>query len=337
MRAVHWKCGLVLVAALLLTSSAAAEDTVYLASGSGTTKVTGRILDYTGRELQLETFSGRAQSYPARLVQRIETEYADRHVAADAAMARRQFAEALALYQQALEAESRRWVRRLIVAQYVWCYRALGQWERAGEAFLLLARDDPETPYFACIPLAWLPTATSLELDTAARRWLGRPEPAAALLGASHLLSGADRPAALRRLEALAAGQDRRIADLARAQTWRAAAITADRAQLEAWLGMVEQMPASLRAGPYFVLGRAWAQQQQWQEAALTLLRAAILYPDHRDLAPQALLEAGVALEKMGEAGDAARLYREVARSYAESRVAVEAESRLGGMTKDEN
>ena len=67
-------------------------------------------------------------------------------------------------------------------------------------------------------------------------------------------------------------------------------------------------MPVPLRAGPYYVLGLARAQKQQWGEAALAWLRTAILFPEHRALAARSLLDAGQSLERLGRAQQANRV-----------------------------
>ncbi len=315
----------------ILFSPAAAQDAVYIAgSTGGQTKITGRVLDYTGRELRLQHPGGREQSFPAEKVLRVETPYTPQQTDADRLFANNRFEPALALYLKAAETEPRRWVRRLIIARTVRCYHALDRPERAGEEFLLLIRDDPNTPYFDCIPLAWIPRQPPIDLELAARQWIKRREPAAQLLGASYLLAGRDRPAAIKQLGRLAAGTDRRIAALALAQTWRAKVVTATPQQIDGWQRAVEQMPQPLAAGPYFVLGRARAQHQQPQQAALALLRVPILYPQQRPLAAQSLLEAGRALEKLGRTRGALRLYRELLRNYPEqTRPVAEAQGRL--------
>ena len=238
--------------------------------------------------------------------------------AADAAMADGRFDQALVLYQKAMEGNPPRRTRLRIIAGSVRCYQALDRPERAGEAFLLLVRDDPQTPQFDCIPLAWLPRRPSVSLEQTAGKWLGRNEPAAQLLGASQLLTTGERSRAMATLRRLAVGPDRRVAQLAMAQTWRATLTTADDEQLDAIEQTIRRMPEPLAAGPYFVLGRAYLQRQQWEKAALALLRVPILYPQQRPLAAQSLADAGRAMEQLGQTDEAVRLYRELIREYPE-------------------
>ncbi len=329
---------LLLIAAFLpLAGSAVAEALVIMSTGGGgVTKVGGRIVDYTGEGLLLELAGGRQQTFPAEKVLSVSTQYDPKQVEADASLAADDFARALALYRQARTAETRPWVRRQITARMVWCYRGLGQPGSAGEEFLLLIRSDPTTPYFDCIPLAWIPSQPSASLERAARQWLDRADmPAAVLLGASHLLPTAVRATALARLKQLTSARDRRIAQLAVAQIWRAAVVTANDRQLAAWARTIEEMPESLQAGPYYVLGLARAHRHQWEEASLALLRTPILFTRQRHQAAQCLLDAGRSLEKIDRPKKAARLYRELIDTYPETRCVAEARGRLEEMAKE--
>jgi len=326
----------VLALALSLTAAAAAEDTVYISSTSssrGSTRLSGQIVDYTGRQLVLQTAGGQARSYPAENVVKVETPYTREQVEADARMDRGEFDSALALYGKARSAEPRTWVRRQITARMVWCYQALERPAEACGEFLVLVESDPETLYFDCIPLAWMPSQPPPALESTARAWLARDDlPAAVLLGASHLMNTPSRSEAIERLARLAVAGDGRIAPLAVAQTWRAAVATTDPERLRTWQQAIERMPEPLRAGPYYVLGRALAQQGQWEESALALMRVPILYGEHRALAARSLLDAGRSLEKLGRTTQAARLYRELIEGRPGTRSADEARLRLDEM-----
>lgn len=330
------RCGLGGWLALLLAAGlwpgapAGGQDTVTIITEAGVeTRLSGRVVEYLGGELRLMLPGGRQRSIPAAQVLAVETQYTASYAAAEEAFAEHRFEQALTLYRQALEEEPRRWVRRQTLARMVWCYQTLDRWGEAGEAFLLLVQSDPQTPQFDCIPLAWVASLPSPALEQAARNWLARPEPAAVLLGASHLLTTAARAQALAQLARLATGQDRRIALLAAAQQWRAQVPTATADQLAAWQRVVEQIPENLQAGPALVLGSAWLNQRNYEQAALWLLRAPILDPRHRTLAARGLVDAGRALEQLGKRHEAGRLYAEVVRDYPEqSRAVAEARAR---------
>jgi len=320
---------LVLVA--VLAAPMAAQDTVTLhGKTGGETRVTGRIVDYTGRELTFELPGGTTQRFPSEQVARVHTQRTPEHIQADQQFVAGQFSVALAGYRRALEVEPRRFVRREILAQAVRCYGTLGRFVEAGKFFLLLVEDDPDTQYFDCIPLGWVPVQPDAALEQAARGWLDSDQPVAVLLGASHLLSTSVRPRAVARLNELRSAADVRVAQLAEAQRWRVEGRQSNPAQREAWLLAVEALPEPLQAGPYFAIGQAQAQVGEYEQAALSLLRVAIVHSGQRSLAGRATLEAGRVLEQLGHANQAARLYDEVVRDYQDQpRTVAEAEARL--------
>lgn len=309
---------------------AGAEDAVYLMSeaGSGQYRVMGEIVDYIGEAIHIRSSEGVQRSYPAERVVRIETTWTAEHTAANQAQAAAQYAQAIEQYRRAVQREMRTWARRKILAEMVWCYRAAGQLETAGDTFLLLLGSDPATRDFDSIPLAWTPTEAVSQ--SRAEAWLGRDDlPAAKLLAASHLMSTSGRNTALATLNELARSPDPRIAALAQAQIWRAEAHRAPRAESDRWEKLIEQMPATLQGGPYFVLGQALATQGRHDEAALAMLRVPILFPRDRTLAASALVLAGESLERAGQADEARRLYQEVIDTYPASRWQAEAQQRL--------
>jgi tetratricopeptide (TPR) repeat protein len=317
---------------IIFSPTLTAQDTVYFSKNGGRAKATGRIADYGGQGLSLELPGGRTLTYPASEVAEIQTKFTAEQTAGDLAFRERRWKDALTQYQKAMETEQRRWVRRQLVARWVECYQALGEPDRAGEAFLLLLRDDPQTPYFDCIPLAWLPRQTDPRTEQLAGQWMARPEPAAVLLGASHLLTTSQRAAALAQLKKLTAGSDKQTALLAAAQLWRTELGRADDAALDRWNRAVENLPEPLRAGPCYVLGSARLQRQQYPQAALAFLHLPILHPQHRALSAQALLDAGAATEHFDRPA-AVRLYRELLHDYPDQqRPAAEARQRLDSL-----
>lgn len=296
------------------------EDVVAIASDSnpsGRVLVSGQIVDYTGNELRIMAASGIERRYPPDQVLEIRGSWLPEQEQADALRRKGEYQAAALRYQEALRKDERRWVRRKIVADMVECFRESDQVQQAGEYFLLLIRDDPQTPYFSVIPLRWLPGEVAADVEAKARSWLAREDlPAARLLGASYLLAGAHAADARRQLELLTRASDRRIGDLAEAQSWRERLTTADVVQLETWAAQLERFPAALRAGPYFALGRALAYAKQPERAALDLMRIPILYPDQRRLSAEALWLSCESLLELGRKTEAIRLMTELARDY---------------------
>ena len=294
---------------------------VATSDGRGTpTKWNGEILDFTGHGLQLRVAGGHEKLLPAARIVAISTTRSAEQQAGDAAFGQGNFRRALGHYRAALEGkqETREWVRRQILAQIVWCYQALGAWESACDYFLILLERDPTTPYFDCLPLAWLPEEPSPSLAKKAKQWLAKTDtPVRTLLGASHLLSTADRPAAVEALGRLSTDHDPRIALLAEAQGWRTVAFQATDKQTTAWQQAAAKMPEDLRAGPDFMIGSALAPRHP-AEAIVWLLRPAILYPRERQVAAAGLAAAAAALDKLDRHAEALLLWTEIATAFAD-------------------
>lgn len=333
-RPARWRWCLLLAVLLTASPGARGEDTVVLRSPSGRERqqVSGTVLDYTGQQLVLRRSSGQDERYDGRRVVDVRSEWTAPHAEAEKLLAEGKPAEALIQLREALKAEPRTWVRRRIIARTVSAYYETGQVEAAGNAFTLLVGSDPETPYFAVIPLAWLPSATSAAVESRAAQWLAAESPAVRLLGASWLLVSPRRSAATQALETLARDEDPRVAFLASAQLWRGATATVTDQQLEQWTQLVERMPDELRAGPYLLLAQGYARREQAQQAALYYLRLPILFPEQRTLAAEALLAAGRQLEQLGRPEEAEPLYRELLADYPNSPLADQAQRQLSGL-----
>jgi tetratricopeptide (TPR) repeat protein len=327
-----------LAAPLIHTPLAHAEDAVYqrtAAKGAGPAKWTGTITDYTGRELRIQMAStGKERVFPFDQVTRIETTYTPEQLGADKLLAAGKFELAQAQYVQALRVERRTWVRRQILANLVWCQRALGQWGLAARTFQTLVESDPQTFHFDCIPLVWAPVDITAAVERDATTFLDSQQSALdVLIGASLLVSTPNRERAVAKLGELTQHADQRIAWLAQAQLWRASAVTASPEQLANWDASLVKIPAGLGAGPAYVVGAEWARRKQTDKAALRLMQLPILYPRERQLAARALATTGQALERDGKAEEAVGLYREIVSNFAEVKEAVaEAQGRLAAL-----
>jgi len=322
---------LVLLLAPLAAGGSASADTVsYRTSAGGSAKLTGEIVEFNGKELRLKQPGGVESAIPAERVESFETAWTPQHEEAMRLKREGKFGPAVEKFGQALRAEKRRWVQRRILADTVRCYTALGQYEQAASMFLILVGDDPATQYFGAVPLSWNAHQPSPGLESKATAWLeNEDQPAAALIGASWLLSTGRRGAALKVLERLARNEDPRVSALARAQIWRTEIVTATPDDVTRWSTIVEEAPAIVRAGPYLVLGRAWSHCGKSEEAALAAMRVPILYADSRPLAADALVTAAGELVKLDRRREATGLYRETVQSYPEAPAAAEAQRRL--------
>ncbi len=295
-------------------------DTVILMLGERTqarTRLTGEVLDYTGKNLRIKLSTGTERVFPADRVVEIQTVRSVEHLRGRELNEQGDLAGALLTLEKAARSEQRRWVRREILAEIVTCQNALGDAAAAGSYFLLLVGDDPETPYFDRIPLNWENRQVDPSLESRATGWLNQADnPVAVLLGTSHLISGQHRSAALLKLSSLKFNSDARIAGLARAQSWRTELVTVTASNAEQWNLTVRGMPESVRAGGYFMLGQAYARLDQPENAALSLLRVPILYQQQPSLARRCLMDAGRQFQRIGQISEAAGLYREAIEQY---------------------
>lgn len=315
----------------------AAEDSVICrrVEGSGETRRTGEILDFTGEFLTLRGASGREEQIPSSRVLRYETTRVRDHENADQLFREARFPDAVVAYRRAVDEEQRGWMRRQILASMVRCHTNMNQPDRAGDTFLIIVRIDPTTQWFDAIPLSWKPQQTTGPWEQRASDWLDNPPaPAAALMGASWLLSSSRRDRAREALRQLAADPDPRIALLAQAQLCRAELFNNRPDTVSRLESTVAALDHSLRAGPYFLLGHAWARQSDPGRAALAFLRVPILHAEQADLAAESLWLAGDQLQLAGNRDGAATVYRELTDRHPQHLLAPLARQKLQEMAQ---
>lgn len=322
----------IVVIASLVCGVAAAEDIVIASSASdpaARVRRTGEVLDYTGTELKLRTALGTVETISAGRVKEVQTTWLPEHEAGRAARAKGDLSEAIAQLTEARALERRPWAERQIRAELVGAYLEAGRIEDAGDEFLAIVARDPETMHFAIAPIAWRPAPPDAAIERHATGWLENMQsPVARVLGASWLLAGPKRPAAIAELEKLVKSGDPRIAGLAAIQLWRTKLVAAKPAEVAAWRSHLEKLPAEIQAAGWYVLGELHARAGDHEDAALAYLRVPLVFRVQRALAADALLAAGEQLEKMGQHDQAMGLYRELLRDFAHLPAGAEANKR---------
>lgn len=315
----------VLAAALLAAAPAQAQDVVYYGEDfSRCTRLQGGVIDYNGQELVLAIPGGMERRFPSAGVLKIETKRTAQQEEGDRLFAQGKWQQALRAYMAAETQETRAWVRRELMAQVIWCHHYLDQDHLAGDHFMALLASDPKTPYFDCIPLAWITREASPSLEAKAAQWMQQGNSAAQLLGASHLLGTSQRAQAIEVLRQLRFDSDQRVAALARCQLWRTQP-SINATTLAEWEKNLATVPDSLRAGPYFVLATGYSRQVQPEAAALLYLKVPVLFPKQRRLAARALAEAAQESIRLGREEDARLMQKEILQNYPESPEASEA------------
>lgn len=311
----------------------AADDIVTLRPANPTaepTKVRGNVIDYTGQVLTLQTTSGQT-SIPPGKVASVETDYASDVMKAKQLLADGKSSEAARIFNTALPGERRPWVKREILALEALALQNAGRYIEAGNTFLKIVAEDPQTIHFDSLPLAWFSLPPHFERDRAARQWMEMSSPYAQLLGASWLLSTSDRSQAIGVLTNLRRSKVPQIALLAEAQLWQTKIVTATQSDVQQWQRQLDAgiLHGAALAGPTLVVGKAWRQLGSDNQAALTLMRPPILYPNQRPVAAESLLQAGRALHSAGQPDEATRVLREAIDQYGDQPARQEAEINL--------
>jgi signal peptidase II len=323
------------VACIFAISVARAEDKVVIRGGNSAARmtITGFVEDYTGVEVSIRTEPGEPpRTFPAKDVIEIQTSQTEAHTQGIKLLAAGKVDEALRELETALKKEIRVWVRREIVAALVRAGLRRGDFAGAGLRFQALVKSDPATRHFRLIPLVWGSEKISSEARDEARAWMtGATEPGR-LIGASLLYAvpelGREARAVLKKL---AASADPRIQSLAQMQAWREEALGGNPGKLQTaqWQRRIDDLPEDLRAGPMYLLGRAYAARHDYELAAATLLWIPLVDDHDHRLAARACLEAGVALDKIGQHEESRTLFREVTERFSDTPFADEAASLL--------
>ncbi len=329
---------LLVLFAVFRAADAAADDRVILqpAGTSSRVTVTGRIEDFTGRELTLVTgVANGMKKYASSEVVEITTTYTEAHERGRRELAEGRVNEAWESLTAAMDDEDRGWVRREILALQIQCAYRQGAYSRAATRFLAITQADPVSPHYRLIPLVWTESPPKGLQPGDARPWLTSESLSARLIGASWLLTGPDAAAGKHAMLALATESHPYIQRLAQAQLWRLRLAEGNLAAAEVrrWEQLNDEWPEVLRPGPYFLIGRGYADRQEWLLSAAAMMWLPVEYADRRDLATEAQLRAANALASAGDAAAAIRLAREMTVRFAESPQAVEARQLIERLT----
>jgi tetratricopeptide (TPR) repeat protein len=320
---------------LMAAEVADAQDKVILQRASLTARVTvsGIVEEYTGVEVSIRTESDETvKTYPAADVVEIQTAQTESHTRGLKLFAAGQVDQARGELEVALKREPRAWVRREILAALVRCGLRRGDYATAGARFLAILRSDPTSRHFRVIPLVWAPETLTRETIVEAQVWMMGNVEAGRLLGASLLYDDKESGKEARRvLKELSSSTDSRVRDFAQMQAWREAAFTGDRDQMQIarWQKRVDELPEDFRAGPSYLLGRAYAVRHDYELAAAALLWLPLVDDHDFRLAARSCLEAGVALGRIGQHAEAQTLFQEVTIRFADTPFAEEARALL--------
>lgn len=336
--------GILASAQLLVAQDEPGPDKVVLAIGGRTstkTTITGEILEYTGETLRIRVKDGEApREFSAADVIEVVTRQASAYSKGLALFDQQDYVRAAQSLRSAIESEHRTWVRREILAALVRCHLKQGDYLNAAARFAILYRSDPKTRQLQLLPLIWHTFRPDAAFRSEAEGWMLDEDehPAIRLIGASALLEDPQLgTTATVALKELAANKDRRLGGLAGSQLWRlrlAMRKEVNLTELKTWMQRLDQLPEELRAGPRFLLGRAYASRKEFELAAVHYLWQPLVQPDDHFLAAQAMLNAADALNSIGQSRQAFQLYEEITVQFPTTTAAQEAAGQIQELTK---
>lgn len=303
--------------------AAQTSDRVVIRSSDGIGRLTrfGTIEDFDATQLLLRGRTNlKQQQFTADRVLSISTRRTEAQERGRQLLALRQPEEAREAFREALDLETRKWVRREIVAGLVRCALLEGNYQRASSQFLNLCDSRSQTRYFHLIPLAWTTSGRpDASLVRAARIWNVRDSEIARLLAASYLLDDPTyQPVAENALRSLQSSADMRVRGLASAQTWRIVTRHGQptTAQIRTWKQQLRRLPTDLRGGPHFVMGQALLRRQEPGDAVAAFLWTSLVHNDDHHLAARATRQAADALLATGHDQQARTLYQDLSRRF---------------------
>ncbi|HEV7280195.1 MAG TPA: hypothetical protein VGN57_08285 [Pirellulaceae bacterium] len=253
------------------------------------TKIEGTILERTGSGVTIQTAPGRTQEIPGEKVVAVEAKKSDGQRNAEELLAKHQFAEAFDALVDAETRERREWVKREILALAAAARREQGDRLGAAKFGLYLLENDPASPHADALPLVWQDEPLGVPEREAAKGWFDSESEPAQLLAASWLLGDPEFAAAAQaKLRTLSGSIDRIVATLAKLQLARR-----DPSQSPAVLAaLVDKLPAGVKAGPYWLLGREYERSGNVAAARIAYLRSGLGFHFPRELVASALVAA---------------------------------------------
>lgn len=308
---------------------------------SAKTTLSGEILEYNGETLRIRTKLGEEpREFSAADVVEVLIRQVPLHAKGLELFQEQDYTGAAKALRGAIETEARTWVRRDILGSLVRCHLMQGDYRNAAARFVILYRSDPRTRSFPLIPLIWTRLRPDAVFRVEAQNWLLDEDEHAAirLLGASALLEDPELgTTAAATLKDLAANRDRRVGVLAGCQLWRlrlAGRTEINLTELKSWGQRLDTLPDTLRTGPHYLLGRAYASRKEFELAAVHFLWQPLVQPDDHFLAAQATLDAADALNAIGQTNAAYRLYEEVAERFPTTPAAQVAAGQMKSLSK---
>ncbi len=276
----------------------------------------GVVLEWDSQRTVLVRSSAKnGTTIPGDFVVRIEPSWANESAEKiHRFFAERQYQAVVTSGKEAINSGLPRWQQRVILAEMIESYSAMGRPNLAGILFVSLAKEDCPQLLLATIPLPWgersFADADLARIQSLSDGWIVQESDPVQLLGAAWLISGAKRLNAIETLEKLAKNSKSPIIGAyARAQLWRTvppAEILSDR--LPRWLAERDKLLVPMQAGPTMLLAERLQQAGLSNLAIPEWLRIATLHADRYHLATKAISKASAGLRSAGRIDEADRV-----------------------------
>ena len=206
------------------------------------------------------------------------------------------------------------------MARQVLCLAAEGKTIAAIELFMDHFTSYPNTRFLHFAPVNWEAKDVASDVQEKCETMLAG-NPLEQLIGASWLLSGSKKSAAIDCLKNIASADPtneirKRISLWAKMQLWRTSIDEVERDEIDSWKAQINDLVVEDRVGPILLLGQLLMRFEEHDSAAIEFMRLPILYPDrHRECAA-ALDFAAEALMQNGKTEEAQLVLQELEKDY---------------------
>lgn len=230
-------------------------------------------------------------------------------------------------FEKALQSEGRDWAKLEIMNRIALAMIADNRRAESLPLFQQIQKVDPDSRLLGNLPLVWderLPEIERLKLST---RGLTTADEINRLAIASCVLHDSEfqlrATSVLKKLRATSKSSV--VSQLATAQLWRLSLFdTTETVQMltDVWEQQWQRMPAMVRPGAGYVLGRCLQQQNQFDRAALVLLWSPFVQVNDRAIAASSLKVASQCLASGGKQADSESVYRQLIQGFADQSAA---------------
>lgn len=276
-------------------------------------RLTGVVEAFNREGLVLKTSDGE-KTIAAHLVKKIHYRKSEEQKLGELHFQQKNFRDALTHFKKSLASAERRWIEVEIMEKIIRCETALAFYSQAIANFLALEELEPQMTdqTFSSIPIVWQTIPGDAQIEGTARKLLNADgkSPTAILLCGSCLMFSSDGKEIAKRMKQLAQNREPRLALLAQAQCWRLEMMDLTPEKAQRWQLTLDSFPPELRSGPEFIVGQAFLRLNDFDQAALSFLKCALVYDAPPTLTREAMKQAKKALE-LGGRPEEARKFNE--------------------------